>query len=247
MVQFISKIGLQKIILSDVSSTNNFAAKLIKDGITDHGSVIMAENQSDGRGQHDSIWQSAPKLNLLLSIILLPKEMNIKHPIHLNWFISISLIDFLLAKGIKAEIKWPNDILVNGKKIAGILIENKYSGTTLRNSIVGIGVNVNQLSFDSIIATSMKLEKEIEFELEDLLEDFILCVKTKEEWMKSINHEVLQKEYLKYLFGMGKLLRFKTNSGIITGIISGVDSSGQLIVESNGKTTAFQNKEIQFL
>jgi len=247
MVQFISKIGLQKIILSDVSSTNNFAAKLIKDGITDHGSVIMAENQSDGRGQHDSIWQSAPKLNLLLSIILLPEEMSIKHPIHLNWFISISLIDFLLAKGIKAEIKWPNDILVNGKKIAGILIENKYSGTTLRNSIVGIGVNVNQLSFDSISATSMKLEKEIDFDLEGLLEDFILCVKAREEWMNSINHEVLQNEYLNYLFGMGELLRYKTNSGIISGEITGVDSNGQLLVRSEGKTHAFQNKEIEFL
>ena len=247
MVQFISKIGLQKITLSDVSSTNNFAAKLIKDGITDHGSVIMAENQSDGRGQHDSIWQSAPKLNLLLSIILLPEEMSIKHPIHLNWFISISLIDFLLAKGIKAEIKWPNDILVNGKKIAGILIENKYSGTTLRNSIVGIGVNVNQLNFDSIIATSMKLEKEMDYELEGLLDDFILCVKAREEWLNSINHEVLQKEYLNYLFGMGKFLRFKTISGIISGEITGVDSNGQLLVRSEGKTHAFQNKEIQFL
>ena len=247
MVQYISKIGLQKIILSDVSSTNNFAAKLIKDGITDHGSVIMAENQSDGRGQHDSIWQSAPKLNLLLSIILLPEEMSIKHPIHLNWFISISLIDFLLEKGIKAEIKWPNDILVNGKKIAGILIENKYSGTTLRNSIVGIGVNVNQLSFDSISATSMKLEKEIDFDLEGLLEDFILCVKAREEWMNSINHEVLQNEYLNYLFGMGELLRYKTNSGIISGEITGVDSNGQLLVRSEGKTHAFQNKEIEFL
>ena len=247
MVQYISKIGLQKIILSDVSSTNNFAAKLIKEGITDHGSVIMAENQSDGRGQHDSIWQSAPKLNLLLSIILLPEEMSIKHPIHLNWFISISLIDFLLEKGIKAEIKWPNDILVNGKKIAGILIENKYSGTTLRNSIVGIGVNVNQLSFDSISATSMKLEKESDFDLEGLLEDFILCVKAREEWMNSINHEVLQNEYLNYLFGMGELLRYKTNSGIISGEITGVDSNGQLLVRSEGKTHAFQNKEIQFL
>jgi len=247
MVQYISKIGLQKIILSDVSSTNNFAAKLIKEGITDHGSVIMAENQSDGRGQHDSIWQSAPKLNLLLSIILLPEEMSIKHPIHLNWFISISLIDFLLEKGIKAEIKWPNDILVNGKKIAGILIENKYSGTTLRNSIVGIGVNVNQLSFDSISATSMKLEKEIDFDLEGLLEDFILCVKAREEWMNSINHEVLQNEYLNYLFGMGELLRYKTNSGIISGEITGVDSNGQLLVRSEGKTHAFQNKEIEFL
>ncbi len=247
MVQFISKIGLQKIILSDVSSTNNFAAKLIKEGITDHGSVIMAENQSDGRGQHDSIWQSAPKLNLLLSIILLPEEMSIKHPIHLNWFISISLIDFLLEKGIKAEIKWPNDILVNGKKIAGILIENKYSGTTLRNSIVGIGVNVNQLNFDSIIATSMKLEKEMEYELEGLLDDFILCVKAREEWLNSINHEVLQKEYLNYLFGMGELLRFKTISGIISGEKIGVDSNGQLLVRSEGKTHAFQNKEIQFL
>jgi len=247
MAQFISKIGLQKIILSDVNSTNNFAAKLIKDGITGHGSVIMAENQSDGRGQHDSIWQSAPKLNLLLSIILLPKQMNIRNPIHINWFISISIIDFFLIKGIKAEIKWPNDILVNGKKIAGILIENKYSGSKLRNSIVGIGVNVNQMSFDSIVATSMKIEQDTDFVLEDLLEEFILCLKSKEEWLYSKNQEVLQKEYLNYLFGMGQLLKFKTNSGIIQGEITGVDSNGQLLVTSNGKTHAFQNKEIQFL
>jgi BirA family biotin operon repressor/biotin-[acetyl-CoA-carboxylase] ligase len=247
MAQFISKIGLQKIILSDVNSTNNFAAKLIKDGITDHGSVIMAENQSDGRGQHDSIWQSAPKLNLLLSIILLPEQMSIRNPIHLNWFISISIIDFFIKKGIKAEIKWPNDILINGKKIAGVLIENKYAGSKLRNSIVGIGINVNQMSFDSILATSMKLEQGIEFDINDLLEEFLLCVKSKEEWMHSKNQDVLQKEYLNYLFGMGKLLKFKTNSGIISGEISGVDSNGQLLVTSNGKTHAFQNKEIQFL
>lgn len=247
MAQFISKIGLQKIILSDVNSTNNFAAKLIKDGITDHGSVIMAENQSDGRGQHDSIWQSAPKLNLLLSIILLPEQMNIRSPIHLNWFISISIVDFFIKKGIKAEIKWPNDILINGKKIAGVLIENKYAGSKLRNSIVGIGINVNQMSFDSILATSMKLEQGIEFDINDLLEEFLLCVKSKEEWMHSKNQDVLQKEYLNYLFGMGKRLKFKTNSGIISGEISGVDSNGQLLVISNGKTHAFQNKEIQFL
>ena len=247
MAQFISKIGLQKIILSDVNSTNNFAAKLIKDGVTGHGSVIMAENQSDGRGQHDSIWQSAPKLNLLLSIILLPKQMNIRNPIHINWFISISIIDFFLIKGIKAEIKWPNDILVNGKKIAGILIENKYSGSKLRNSIVGIGVNVNQMSFDSIVATSMKIEQDTDFVLEDLLEEFILCLKSKEEWLYSKNQEVLQIEYLNYLFGKGKRLKFKTNSGIIHGEITGVDSNGQLLVTSNGKTHAFQNKEIQFL
>ena len=212
MAQFISKIGLQKIILSDVNSTNNFAAKLLKEGITDHGSVIMAENQSDGRGQHDSIWQSAPKLNLLLSIILLPEQMNIRNPIHLNWFISISIIDFFIKKGIKAEIKWPNDILINGKKIAGVLIENKYAGSKLRNSIVGIGINVNQMSFDSILATSMKLEQGIEFDINDLLEEFLLCVKSKEEWMYSKNQDVLQKEYLNYLFGIGKLLKFKTNS-----------------------------------
>jgi len=247
MALFISKIGLQKIILSDVDSTNNFAAKLIKEGVTGHGSVIMAENQSDGRGQSAAKWQSDPNLNLLLSIILIPEEMDIKHPIHINWFISISLIDFFRAKGIKAEIKWPNDILVNGKKIAGILIENKYAGSKLKNSVVGIGINVNQVSFDSIIATSMKLEQNIDFVLEDLLEEFILYLKKKEDSMYSKNQDILHKEYLNYLFGMGKLLKFNTNTGMLLGEISGVDSNGQLLVRSDGKTHAFQNKEIRFL
>ena len=148
-----SLFGSHKIILSDVDSTNNFAAKLINEGLGGHGSVIMAENQSNGRGQQGSIWQSEPKLNLLFSIILCSEQLSKLKPIQINWYVSLCLVDFLKETNISAFIKWPNDIMIGEKKVAGTLIENKFHGSRLKQSIVGVGLNVNQVSFKFSKAT----------------------------------------------------------------------------------------------
>ena len=136
MKSYNSKIGNQKFILSDVNSTNNFAAKLINDGLGGHGSVIMAENQTNGRGQQGSLWQSSSKLNLLVSLILSSTQLSKVNPISINWYISVCIIEFLKSKKINAKIKWPNDVLVDSLKISGILIENKFLGSNLKSSIL---------------------------------------------------------------------------------------------------------------
>jgi BirA family biotin operon repressor/biotin-[acetyl-CoA-carboxylase] ligase len=242
-----SLFGSHKIILSDVDSTNNFAAKLINEGLCGHGSVIMAENQSNGRGQQGAIWQSEPKLNLLFSIILCSEQLSKLKPIHINWLVSICLVDALKQFDISACIKWPNDIMVGEKKIAGMLIENKFQGSQLKQSIVGVGLNVNQLSFDISKATSMKLQTGISYTVEELLNSFILNFR-KNEYLLSVDHsKSLKKRYLERLFGLNKQRFFKNESGEFEGEIIGVDDSGQLLIACQGKQKAFQNKQIQFL
>ena len=242
-----SLFGSHKIILSDVDSTNNFAAKLMNEGLCGHGSVIMAENQSNGRGQQGAIWQSEPKLNLLFSIILCSEQLSKLKPIHINWLVSLCLVDALKQYDISACIKWPNDIMIGEKKIAGMLIENKFHGSQLKQSIVGVGLNVNQVSFEISKATSMKLQTGIEYIVEELLNAFVFNFR-KKEYMLSISHyNGLKNSYLGHLFGLNKQRYFKNESGEFEGKIIGVDDSGKLLIELNGKQKSFQNKEIQFL
>ncbi len=242
-----SKIGSQKFILSDVDSTNNFAAKLINDGIGGHGSVIMAENQSNGRGQQGSLWQSEPNLNLLCSIVLSSKELSKINPIRINWYVSICIIEFLKRKNINAQIKWPNDILIQENKISGILIENKFVGSSMKNSIIGVGINVNQSDFSGLSATSMKLETNIDYSITDLLDEFIFFLNQNERLIFREQDDQLKKRYLSSLFGLSEERSFSDVSGRFKGKIVGVDEGGRLIIESNGQTHYFQNKEVKFL
>ncbi|MDA8910631.1 biotin--[acetyl-CoA-carboxylase] ligase, partial [Crocinitomicaceae bacterium] len=204
MKYYNSKIGAQKFILSDVDSTNNFAAKLINDGLGGHGSVIMAENQTNGRGQQGSLWQSNSKLNLLVSLILSSTELSKVNPIHINWYVSVCIIDFLKSKKISAQVKWPNDIIADSLKISGILIENKFAGSKLKSSVVGVGINVSQLTFNGLSATSMKLQTGENYSIDALLDDFIFHLNTNEYRIYLGQDEVLKDRYLSSLFGLNE-------------------------------------------
>ena len=247
MKYYNSKIGAQKFILSDVDSTNNFAAKLINDGLGGHGSVIMAENQTNGRGQQGSLWQSNSKLNLLVSLILSSTELSKVNPIHINWYISVCIIDFLKSKKISAQVKWPNDIIADSLKISGILIENKFAGSKLKSSVVGVGINVSQLTFNGLSATSMKLQTGENYSIDALLDDFIFHLNTNEYRIYLGQNEVLKDRYLSSLFGLNEERVFSSKSKSFSGKIVGVDDAGRLLVESNGDVLCFQNKEVQFL
>jgi BirA family biotin operon repressor/biotin-[acetyl-CoA-carboxylase] ligase len=242
-----SLFGSHKIILSDVDSTNNFAAKLVNEGIGRHGSVIMAENQSNGRGQQGAIWQSQPKSNLLFSIILCADPFLRMNPIYINWYVSICLVDLLKAKNIKACIKWPNDILIGDKKLAGILIENKFQGSQLKQSIVGIGLNVNQTSFSFSRVTSMTLQTNIEYSLEELLNEFLFTFRENEGLLKVNDISDLKERYLSLLFGLDQDRVFQNKKGEFKGRIKGIDDTGRLLIEYKGEQQAFRNKEVRFL
>lgn len=249
MSQSNSKIGIQKIRLSCVDSTNNFAAKLIDDGLAEHGSVILAENQTNGRGQRGSEWQSQKGKNILTSLIFKFPELDPQFLFRINAFVSIALIDFLENHGIDAQIKWPNDILVNSKKICGILVENKLEGNALAYSIAGFGLNVNQSEFGGLDeATSMILEVKQEFDLEKIWLSIIGYFQKWEVFISSEHRaENLHKMYQNNLFGLGERRQFYIESEIVEGVIQGVNPMGFLILQVGQKTHYYQNKELVFL
>jgi len=249
MSQNNSKIGIQKIRLTSVDSTNNFAAKLINDGIAEHGSVILAENQTNGRGQRGSEWQSQKAKNILTSFIFKFETLDPEFLFRINAFVSIVLIDFLDSYGIDAQIKWPNDIMVNSNKICGILVENKLAGNTLSYSIAGFGLNVNQIEFDRLNnVTSMFLEKNQEFDLDPLWLSIISFFQKWEVFITSKHRaENLHAIYQNNLFGLGEKRQFQVRSEVFEGVIKGVNMHGFLTLQIGKEIHYFQSKEVVLL
>lgn len=143
--------GIQTV--NTLESTNNYVKEHIAE--LDNLSVVRAVEQTSGRGQGNHLWHSAPGMNLTFSVFMDFEASGIRLPAaeleHITGVITLSVRSYLGQKGIESRIKWPNDILVGDRKICGILIENSVSGGEIRNSIVGVGLNVNELQFPADI------------------------------------------------------------------------------------------------
>jgi BirA family biotin operon repressor/biotin-[acetyl-CoA-carboxylase] ligase len=120
-----------------------------------NGCVVVADFQTQGRGQQGTTWESEQGKNLLLSILIEPTNLPVANLFDLSRATALAIAHFLRDKKIDAKIKWANDIFVEDKKIAGILIEPTIRDVSVRQAIVGIGLNVNQLSFNLPRATSI--------------------------------------------------------------------------------------------
>ena len=159
----------KKIIhLKTVNSTNEFAKKLIDTCKDSDSFVITSDFQSRGKGQFNNSWESFSGKNLLISVVISFKK-KVKRKFDLNIISSLAVLDTLNELGFKnTSIKWPNDVLIGNKKIAGILIETKSKGNEIYKSIIGLGLNVNQEQFKIYDreATSLKIERnKIKFNL----------------------------------------------------------------------------------
>ena len=125
-----------------LASTNNEAKKHITD--YDNLSVIATIEQSAGRGQGTHTWYTTPGKNLTFTIVFNPENLPASEALYLTRITTLSLLSYLAARGVRARIKWPNDIWVEDKKICGNLIENILEGNLVHNSIIGIGLNINE-------------------------------------------------------------------------------------------------------
>ena len=238
--------GNQIFRLDKVDSTNNFAANLIEKGICQNGAVILADEQTSGRGQRDTFWESKAHKNILCSYIYFPDNVSVDNLDAFNYCLSIALVNCLNRFQIHATIKWPNDILVYNKKIAGVLIENTLSAGKIKSMIFGIGLNVNQVDFNSPNATSMALVTQNEF---DLLEVSSTLTQEFNHWISFADRKApfIKQEYLKYFFGLQKVLRFKSSDHEFDGVSEGVNEHGELEINVSGELKSFKNKEISFL
>ena len=163
-------VGKNRVHLAETDSTNNYAFQLLKERNQPDGTLVTATLQYGGRGQRGNNWLSAAGLNFTGSYIFHPVFLAANHQFWLNKAVANAVADsisqFLPLANVK--IKWPNDILVNKKKVAGILMESQISGNQISNVVVGIGVNINQTNLPeaTFSATSILLETEKETDLE---------------------------------------------------------------------------------
>ncbi|MEO9570443.1 MAG: biotin--[acetyl-CoA-carboxylase] ligase [Polaribacter sp.] len=238
--------------LSATDSTNSFLKDLSHNSTLENYTVIVTQKQTKGRGQHESKWVSKPFKNLTFSLFIEFKNFKITNSKYLNFATSLSIYNVLFKKKItKLSIKWPNDIMSANKKICGILIENTFTGDKIKNSIIGIGLNVNQEIFPDLLknVTSLKLETAVNYNLDELLNEIIIEIKNNIDFLESNMFEVLDKKYLEVLYKKNTPTMFKNSkSEIFMGLISGISNNGKLQIQLQDDTIKeFGIKEISFL
>ncbi|MEY3048153.1 MAG: hypothetical protein RL365_191 [Bacteroidota bacterium] len=239
------KFGKQVFKLNSVDSTNNYAANLLKDGIIENGAVVMADFQTNGRGQRSNLWHSAPGMNLCASFVYLPANLALSDLVTINWWVSLSVIDLLNKFSVKASIKWPNDIFVENLKVGGLLIETVNQGALIKSIIIGVGINVNQLDFNNIQATSIKKISGIHNSVEDVL--WSLCDSLTSNVPLLNQRDMLKSSYEAHLFRVGVKQEFLISEQAVFGEIQGIGAFGQLKVRIDNQDQLFDHGQIKII
>jgi BirA family transcriptional regulator, biotin operon repressor / biotin---[acetyl-CoA-carboxylase] ligase len=240
-------LGKNVVFVPECHSTNTLLLDLAQKTSQPEGTLVITNAQTRGKGQRGNGWEAEPNKNLTLSLLLKPNFLSVKDQFCLTVAVSLGVHDFLLGKiSGQVKIKWPNDVMVGKKKIVGILIENTLAGERLQQSVVGIGLNVNQKIFSAPMATSMSMESKKEFDLAAELNFLVEKLEKRYLQLRAGKHSELKEAYLKNLYQIGKENRFVANGKYLIGKIEGVDESGKLKVNSNGVVSYFGLKEISF-
>ena len=210
--------------------------------------MVITAHQSAGRGQRGNTWEAQPSQNLTFSVLLKPAFLPATRQFDLNIAVSLACHRLLSAyfPG-KAALKWPNDLYYGDQKMGGILIENTVKGTLLAQSVVGIGLNVNQTEFAQPRAVSMRNAARQEFNLTDILNELLTHLEGTYLQLRAGQADELRHEYLMALYAVGQPKLFRVGEAVQEGTIRGVDPSGRLVVEMEGQLRSFGFKEIAFV
>ena len=245
-------VGQNFVTLKQVDSTNNHLKELLSNSKPlPEGTVIMADNQYAGRGQQQNGWFASPGKNLTFSLLLKPHFLPLNNQFDLTRVISLGVFDaFQPLLGAALKIKWPNDIYYNDKKLGGILIENLVQGEKIKNSVVGVGLNINEGDFPDWVPNAISVKQILhgDYDKHFLLSD--IC-RNIEAWylnLKAGKVELVRKTYLSRLYWLNEQKAFKTGGGLLNGAITNVRDNGLLIVKNNNsRELEFSLKEIEFL
>lgn len=232
-----------------VESTNALAWQRLKNGEAQNGDIIMARYQINGKGQGKNTWYSSEGSNLLLSFICKDIQIKATQLTQLNLLVSLSVfntVNYFFPE--ITSLKWPNDILVNEHKIAGILIETALQGEYIKNAVIGIGININEENFPEFSPAACSFFT-LSKKYHDLNSVFNILIEQLDKQLSKIKNggfEEIKGEYESVLFGMGTIRYFRSGEKGFSGIIKGINSHGQLCVMVDGELKIFNNKEIEF-
>ena len=233
------------ISFDSLPNTNEFLMDLSKKD-ANSWTVIHAKNQTKGKGCAGNEWKVKEGENLTFSF-LLKTNYTFQELIYFNEWISNVICQFLKEIYPKSNVKWPNDIVLNEKKICGILIQNHRSNQ-LMHSVIGIGININQTDFNQLPkATSLKVVTDKEYDIEEILTDLMQLFEKEFSILEQKEFNLIHATYLENIFRKDVVSQFRLNGEVINGIIRDVNEAGNLLIEIENTTREFKHKEIELL
>ena len=245
--------GFRIIRIGEVESTNSYLRAFVDKGEgLIHRTIALAEKQTAGKGMGKNMWHSEAGKNLNLSIYLKPEALPPDKQFFLNKAMALAVSDFVKASVPNSQIrvKWPNDIYIDDKKVAGILISNTIKGNKLEDVIVGIGININQEKFPKEIPNPISLSMFLgtKLELNKCFE--LLCWFLDQRYEEFIcgNIQKIAKEYNSQLYRLNEMHRFKKEGAFFMAEIKGVSEFGQLQLKTpDGENLLFGFKEVEYV
>ncbi|MBL7921496.1 MAG: biotin--[acetyl-CoA-carboxylase] ligase [Bacteroidia bacterium] len=246
-------IGRNIIFLPRVNSTNSYAIEMLKNVNLSEGTVVRTAEQTNGKGQRGSVWKTEKTSNLTASLVIKPTFLNLKNQHYLYQVSALACYDVLAelldTSQFDIKIKWPNDILVNKQKVAGILIENHVTNSKLNWSVVGIGLNVNQTIFDEgFNASSLKLISGKDIDIDMVLE--LLCKHFEKYYLQLKNNkfDLIKNEYLKHFFRLNNWMDFEIEGIVKTMYIGGVSDEGMLWLKDKNERSYYMDvKQVKWV
>lgn len=228
-------IGKNPVFLPVTESTNSYAIELLKNVNPPEGTIVYTDHQTRGRGQRGTVWESEPASNMMVSVILKPAFLDLKKQHFLYQVAALACYDTIAQllddSQFDIKIKWPNDILVNRRKIAGVLIENNLVNNVVTWSVVGVGINVNQVFFDSLgAATSLKQVSDTAFDVRDVMLKFCYWLEKRYLSLMSGKFDLLGRDYLDNFFGIKSTVWFELDGAVRRMLVEGISPGGLLLL-----------------
>ena len=227
--------GWRCVFKDEVDSTNDEALRLMSRGEAAHGVVVAAESQSKGRGRGGNSWFSPRRAGLWFSVVLMPDFPGERIP----WITQAAGLGLATgmekAFGVKAELKWPNDLLLNGRKVCGILIESSVKQNTVEYAVVGIGLNVNQRDFPPPligVATSLAVEAGHDIDRPALFREVLCSLEKHYEQITSNGYASILPQWLTRSTMLDTPVSLSSGEGTVSGIVRGLSAEGGLILQT---------------
>jgi len=234
-----------------IKSTNISLARMLKKADLEEGYLIYTDEQTGGVGQRNTFWESQPRKNLLFSFVIRPNKLELQKQFYLSIIVSLALVDLLKKQlpSSEVKIKWPNDIFVDDRKIAGVLIENAIQGSRFEWVIIGVGLNVNQESFniENHYPISLKMILNKGFNRKHLLAEFEVLFAKRYDQLNNEEFEELLSEYLNIMYRRDQWCTYYSKGIQFQGTILGIDQYGFLRMETSSGEKTFDVKEVEYL
>lgn len=240
-----------KLIKVDATTSTNELSKSLNTQEIKGDFCVSAEFQLNGRGQQNTSWQSEKSENLMFTVVYNGINLDLDKRFCLNAVVCLLIYNVLKKTDIKdLTLKWPNDILAEGFKICGILIENSIVGTTIKHAYIGIGLNVNQTQFDNLPqASSLKKLTGKNFDRSVLLDKLLEELEDLPNELKANSTQNIVNVYKRYLYNFNKVQKFELpNLEYKRGKIKDIELDGRLLIEFEfGERKHFEHKAIRQL